>query len=78
MSLAQRIVKLFTSPERFRAMEQESRQWFFVCSVCQYEKSYWDAGGIRYKAASVGKRRYVTCPRCSQRRWFKVIKRPRV
>jgi hypothetical protein len=31
-------------------METESRRWFLKCTECSFEKSYWDLGGIRWKA----------------------------
>lgn len=46
------------------AMERESRAWKIRCCTCGAEKSIWDAGGIRYKAASKGKFILARCANC--------------
>ena len=33
------------------SMEAESRQWRFVCPNCAFERSVWEMGGVRWKAA---------------------------
>jgi len=39
-------------PEKWAAsMEEESRSWIARCPHCGSEKSVWDLGGIRWKAA---------------------------
>ena len=61
-------------PEKWaRSMEEESRLWMIRCS-CGYERSIWDAGGIRWKAAG-NPRRYLRCQRCGQRSWHQIVKR---
>jgi hypothetical protein len=55
-------------------MEAESRRWMTRCP-CGVERSIWETGGIRWKAA--GKERlYLTCPKCRQSHWHKVYKLP--
>ncbi|MDQ2089502.1 hypothetical protein [Marimonas arenosa] len=43
-----------------------------VCTVCGWRISVWDAGGLRYKAASRGKRGLGRCKQCGRWRWFRV------
>jgi hypothetical protein len=53
------------------AMEAESRAWMMQCPHCGFERSVWDAGGIRYKAAG-SPRWYQRCASCGRRGWQKV------
>lgn len=48
-------------------MEAESRTWMMRCP-CGAERSIWDAGGIRWKAAGT-KRTLMRCPQCGQITW---------
>lgn len=64
------------APRHAEAAERESREWFFVCRECGTARSYRELGGIRYKAASKGKRTLMKCPRCRARRWHSVERRP--
>ena len=63
------------SPKHAAAAEQESREWFFICDECGTARSYRSMGGIRYKAASKGKKMYMQCPTCGRRRWHSVERR---
>lgn len=63
MSWIQRFLyRLF--PETAKDMEAESREWMLQCSSCGYEQSYWDIGGVRWKAYSKGKRTWMRCRNC--------------
>ena len=53
------------------AMEAESRAWMVRCPHCGFERSVWDMGGIRYKAAGTS-RNYMRCPSCGKRGWNKI------
>jgi len=55
-------------------IEAESRSWILRCHACGDERSYWDAGGIRYKASG-SPRTAMTCPRCRRRRMHDVFRR---
>ena len=65
LSQAQKIMKFFSSSERFEKMKSESLQWKFICPVCSREGSLWEAGGIRYKAKGKPKVR-LKCPACKR------------
>lgn len=53
------------------AMEAESRAWMVQCPHCGFERSVWDTGGVRYKAAGTS-RNYMRCPSCGKRGWHKI------
>jgi predicted RNA-binding Zn-ribbon protein involved in translation (DUF1610 family) len=73
-SLVQRLVTRLM-PGRAAEIERESRQWDVACPRCGDTRSVWDLGGIRYKAASKGKRIGTTCPECGERGLFDVVRR---
>lgn len=74
LSATQKFIKLFVSGPVFAAMEAESKSWMMKCPNCGHERSIWELGGIRYKAASAGKKMYRACPNCGQRGWHTVNK----
>jgi predicted RNA-binding Zn-ribbon protein involved in translation (DUF1610 family) len=47
-----------------------------VCPTCGFERTYWDIGGVRYKARSRGKRIGLRCPSCGKRAMHAVEHRP--
>ena len=53
------------------AMEAESRAWMVQCPHCGFERSVWETGGIRYKAAGTS-RKYMRCPNCGKRGWNRI------
>jgi DNA-directed RNA polymerase subunit RPC12/RpoP len=53
------------------AMEAESRAWMVQCPHCGAERSVWETGGIRYRAAGTS-RRYMRCPACGRRGWHRI------
>jgi len=55
-------------------IEAESRSWMLRCRTCGDERSFWDAGGIRYGARG-RPRSVVTCPRCGGRRLHDTFRR---
>ncbi|MFO0976435.1 MAG: serine/threonine-protein kinase [Planctomycetaceae bacterium] len=54
-------------------IEAESRSWHARCR-CGCERSIWDLGGIRYKAAGEPLR-FLFCPGCGQRGWHRVVRK---
>lgn len=73
MSRAQRFLTRFGGPELAAAMEAHSRAWLVQCPNCGHERSIWELGGIRYKAAGNPRMR-LRCPKCGQAGWHKVYK----
>ena len=69
------IQKLFVElvPKKWaESMETESRTWVTRCP-CGFERSLWEAGGIRWKAA--GKDHwYISCPYCGKSHWHTISK----
>ena len=55
-------------------VEAESRSWMVQCP-CGEEASYWELGGMRYKASSRGKRLLRRCAKCGRFRWHRVYKK---
>jgi DNA-directed RNA polymerase subunit RPC12/RpoP len=74
ISLTQRIV-LRLMPGRADEIERESRSWILTCPSCGHERSFWDLGGVRFKAWSRGKKMRIKCPACGRRGWHPVEKR---
>jgi hypothetical protein len=53
------------------AMEAGSRAWMIRCPKCRFERSVWESGGIRYKAAG-NSRQLRRCPSCGRLSWQKI------
>lgn len=65
---------MFILPKKWsESMKQESCSWMFQCT-CGFERSFWDAGCIRWKAAGRPKR-LMRCPQCNQVTWQTVYKK---
>lgn len=73
LSGTQKLIKLFVSEMTFAAMVAESRLWTVKCANCNHERSIWEMGGIRYKAAG-NPRMYRLCPNCGQSNWHSIYK----
>jgi hypothetical protein len=63
MPILRSLILKFVSAETAHKMEAESRAWKLKCK-CGNETDYWEIGGIRYKAASRGKKMLIRCPKC--------------
>jgi hypothetical protein len=63
MPILRNLILKFVSRETAKKMEAESRGWKLKCK-CGHETDYWEIGGIRYKAASRGKKMLIRCPTC--------------
>ncbi|HKP54019.1 MAG TPA: hypothetical protein VJ183_15380 [Chloroflexia bacterium] len=71
------VQKLFTgrvSPTTRAAMEAESRSWMIRCPYCGHERSVWETGGVRYKAAG-NSRQLRRCPQCGKLSWHIIYRR---
>lgn len=73
MSRTQRFLTRFAGAETAAAMEAHSRAWLVQCPDCGFERSIWEMGGIRYKAAG-SPRMLMRCPKCGKSGWHKVHK----
>ena len=73
MSIIQKLVMTLLPKSWGSAIKRESEQWVARCPVCSAERSVWEIGGIRYKAASVGKRVLVHCPQCDKTRMMPLV-----
>ena len=56
-------------------MEADSRRWMIRCPKCGFEQSYWDMGGIRWKAVG-NQRNFMRCIRCGKRSWHISYRKP--
>jgi hypothetical protein len=70
MSLAQRVILSLVPRSWAASMEADSRRWICRCP-CGHERSIWDLGGIRWKAAGEP-RKWLRCPPCGKRTWHRV------
>ena len=76
MSMLQRFFMAIL-PERWaESMKRDSQAWKIRCTKCDFMKSIWDVGGIRWKAYSRGKRTLIRCPHCRAFRAAAVEHRP--
>jgi len=73
-SFWQKLFKALLSKEAFASMESESRQWMVQCQNCKYERSVWEMGGIRWKAAG-NQRALRICQNCDQKGWHRIYKK---
>ena len=63
-------------PRRMAARAaQESKEWVAVCGACGHATSWWEMGGIRFGAASKGKRTRRRCAACGETGWQRVERR---
>lgn len=53
-------------------MRAESERWIMTCEGCGRSKSVWEAGGIRWKAASKGKSMIAFCKECGGPKIIKI------
>lgn len=70
MTFMQKLVIALLPRRWSEAIRAESQSWLLRCAACGASRSVWEAGGIRFKAASAGKRSMVWCAQCRQLRWM--------
>jgi hypothetical protein len=68
-----RFLKLVLPSKAFAAIKGDTKKWLMECS-CGYKQDYWDAGGVRYKAAGEP-RRLGYCPACGKNTMQKIRKK---
>ena len=70
MTFNQKLLLSVLPPPWARAMRTESERWKIRCP-CDYERSVWEAGGIRWMAKGRS-RQLMVCPQCKQRTWHEI------
>jgi hypothetical protein len=73
MTFIQRFLIAILPPAWAEDMRRESLDWMLRCT-CGFERSIWEAGGVRWKAKG-NPRRLGLCPQCGQRTWHTVYRR---
>ncbi|MEZ5427263.1 MAG: hypothetical protein R2747_13420 [Pyrinomonadaceae bacterium] len=71
------VQKLFTAilPRAWtESMRAESLEWMIKCPDCGFERSVWEAGGVRWKAKGNPRRRMV-CVQCGGRTWHTICRK---
>jgi rRNA maturation endonuclease Nob1 len=63
MSGIQNFARKFLPASWAASMEKESREWMLRCQGCGAERSVWEMGGIRWKAAG-NPTRLMHCGHC--------------
>ena len=74
LSFVQRLFTALLPPKWAEDMEADSRRWRLLCPKCGYERSFWDIGGIRWKATG-NQRNLMRCPNCGEVSWHKAYRR---
>ena len=69
MSRVQRLFTTILFPFA-ESIEKESRGWKVTCT-CGHERSIWEMGGVRWKAAGEPKKR-MPCPSCLKTTWHHI------
>ncbi|MBK8780220.1 MAG: hypothetical protein IPO22_00115 [Anaerolineales bacterium] len=75
LSFWQRFSKAILSEAAFEDMKKSSDSWKVQCPNCKYERSVWEMGGIRWKAAGNPKM-LRGCPNCNQQGWHLIYQKP--
>jgi hypothetical protein len=74
MSFFQKLLMALVPRRWADEMEAESRSWMLRCNVCGLERSVWEMGGVRWKAAGRSSR-LMRCPRCGRTTWHTLDRR---
>ena len=54
--------------------DAESKTWFLRCPKCGHERSVWEMGGVKWKAAGKSYQ-LLKCPACGQTSWHENYKK---
>jgi hypothetical protein len=68
MSFFQDLLRAIVPRRWIDEMEAESRSWLLRCNACGMERSVWEVGGVRWKAAG-RPYRWMRCPQCGRATW---------
>jgi hypothetical protein len=75
MSFRQKLLQTIVPQHWAEEMETESRSWMLHCNTCGLERSVWETGGVRWKAAGRPSR-LMRCPQCARATWHTLHRRP--
>lgn len=64
MSITQSVAGFILPATWFSRIRESSERWVIQCKKCDEERSVWCCGGIRFGAASKGKRVAAHCSTC--------------
>ena len=73
MTAVQELLVRLLPPQLAVRMRRASESWMIRCCTCGARKSVWEVGGVRWGAASVGKRMLAACSRCRRLRCAAVV-----
>jgi hypothetical protein len=73
MSAEHRFLKFILPARAFAAVREGTKQWLAECP-CGHRRDWWDAGGVRYKAAGEP-RKLSRCPVCGKATLHKIRKK---
>ena len=74
MTAIQKLMMRLLPAKWAASMEEESRSWMASCPGCGSEKSVWELGGIRWKAAG-SPSMLLRCPACGKTALHKITRR---
>ena len=74
MSLRQKLLTAIVPRRWADEMEAESCSWMLRCNDCGLERSVWEMGGVRWKAAGRPSR-LMHCSQCGQITWHRLYHR---
>lgn len=74
LSFLQKFFKAILPADSFDEMKKESNSWMLQCPNCKHERSIWEMGGIRWKAAGNPKV-FRRCPKCRKGNWQRVYQK---
>ena len=73
MSKLQQIAERFLPGLWFAGIKRSSERWMIQCTKCNGARSVWEAGGLRWGAASYGKRIAANCSQCGEKVYARLI-----
>ncbi|MFC1454423.1 hypothetical protein ACFLQL_04490 [Verrucomicrobiota bacterium] len=73
MPAEHKFLKLILPGTWFEAVKTDTKKWLLECP-CGHKRDFWDAGGVRYKAAGEP-RQWLKCPKCGHMKWHKIRKK---
>jgi uncharacterized Zn finger protein len=75
MSFLQELLQAIVPQRWADQIKAESHSWMLRCAACGLERSVWETGGVRWKAAGRPSR-LMRCPQCGRVTWHTVNRKP--